>query len=154
MGTVPGALTGECLMVLTVDVGPPVQVGQVAGQARRYVPLLGGSVEGAYRGSIAPGGVDWQSTGPDGMLEISARYVLQLEQGHVEVRSEGLRAGTPDVLERLAAGETVSPDQYYFRTAMRFYTAAPELSRLNELLAIAVGERLARQVRLQVFPVL
>ncbi len=149
-----GAVTGQCLMIFTVDVGPPVEVGEVGGQMRRYVPLLGGTVEGEYRGTVVPGGMDWQQISPDGRLEISARYVLELEQGRVEVRSEGLRSGPPEVLARLAAGEIVAGSEYYFRTAMRFFTAAPALDRLNQMLAIAVGERFPGHVRLHVYPVL
>jgi hypothetical protein len=90
---------------------------------------------------------------PEGMLEISARYTLELEQGMVEVRSEGLRAGRPEVLARLAAGESVPAGEYYFRTAMRFFTDSPDLAPLNRLLAIAVGERLPTGVRLSVYAV-
>lgn len=139
---------------IDIDVGAPVVVGEVAGQLRRCIPLTGGTVEGDYSGHVLPGGADWQSVGPDGMLEISARYALQLEQGIVEVRSEGLRTGSPEVLARLAAGEVVPASDYYFRTAMRFHTAAPELLALNHMLAIAVGERLPTRVRLSVHPVL
>jgi hypothetical protein len=149
-----GPVTGERLMRFTVDVGEPVEVGQVAGQLRRYIPLGGGTVEGAYRGTIVPGGMDWQTLGDGGRLEIAARYVLELEGGRVEVRSEGLRAGPAEALARLAAGEAVPASAYYFRTAMRFFTAAPALAPLNDLIAIAVGERFARQVRLDIYPVL
>jgi hypothetical protein len=141
-------------MTFTVEVGDPVVVGEVGGQVRRYVPLLGGTVEGAYRGTIVPGGMDWQSVMPDGRLEISARYVLALEQGRVEVRSDGMRTGAPEVLARIAAGEIVPGDQYYFRTAMRFFAAAPELARLGDMIAIAVGERFPRHVTLDIYPVL
>ncbi|MGE3690291.1 MAG: DUF3237 family protein, partial [Novosphingobium sp.] len=142
------------IMRFAVDVGEPVTVGEVAGQLRRYVPLLGGSVEGDFRGSIVPGGMDWQTLGAEGRLEISARYVLDLEQGKVEVRSEGLRTGPREVLDRLAAGEEVPASQYYFRTAMRFFTASPALDGLNHMLAVAVGARFPRHVTLDVHPVL
>lgn len=148
------SLTGEKLMTFTVDVGAPVTVGEVAGQVRRYVPLTGGTVAGEYRGTVIPGGMDWQLIGPEGRLEIAARYVLELEQGRVEVRSEGLRSGPPEVLAALARGEILPGSSYYFRTAMRFYTASPELDRLNHILAIAVGERFTTSVRLDVYPVL
>jgi hypothetical protein len=149
-----GAVTGDRLMTLNVEVGEPVIVGEVGGQVRRYIPLLGGTVEGQYRGTVVPGGMDWQSVMPDGRLEISARYVLQLEQGNVEVRSDGMRAGPPEVLARIAAGEIVPADEYYFRTAMRFSAASPALARFNAMIAIAVGARFPRHVTLDVYPVL
>ena len=144
----------ESMMIFTVYVGAPVIIGAVGGVVRRYIPLLGGTVEGDYTGTVVPGGMDWQTIGPSGMLEIRARYALQLSQGAVEVQSDGVRNGPPEVLARVAAGEIVPGHEYYFRTAIRFFTASPELQHLNGLLAIAAGERFADRVRLAVHRVL
>jgi hypothetical protein len=64
-----------------------------------------------------------------------------------------LRHGPPDVIERLGRGEAVDSSLYYFRTVMRFETAAAPLAWLNKILAVARGERLARAVKLDVFEV-
>ncbi len=138
------------LMQIDLAVGPPVEIGIVAGQTRRCIPILGGVVSGRLSGDVLSGGADWQQIGSDGTIEIDARYVLRLEQGLVEVESRGLRAGSPDILARLAAGEAVDPLLYYFRTAMRFRSAAPKLAWLGRVLGIASGERLGGQVRLTV----
>jgi hypothetical protein len=58
------------------------------------------------------------------MIELQARYTLELKQGLMEVRSEGLRSGAPAVMQRLANGEAVAAHEYYFRTAIRFFTEA------------------------------
>jgi len=47
----------------------------------------------------------------------------------------------------------VDPGEYYFRTAIRFRTGAPELTHLNFRLGIAKGERRRDSVRLEVFEV-
>lgn len=131
-----------------MEVGVPHDVGTVAGSQRRCIPILGGEVSGRWRGTVLPGGADWQQIGPDGTIEIDARYVLQLAEGLVEVESRGLRSGPPDVLARLARGETVDPSLYYFRTAMRFRTSAPALAPLGRLIGMARGERLPEGVQL------
>ncbi|WP_017668172.1 DUF3237 domain-containing protein [Sandarakinorhabdus sp. AAP62] len=141
------------LMEIDLAVGPPVEIGVVAGQSRRCIPILGGTVSGSLSGEVLAGGADWQQIGPDGTIEIDAHYVLKLAQGLVEVESRGLRSGPPDVLARLAKGEAVDPALYYFRTAMRFRCAAPELAWLGRILAVATGERLAGAVRLTVHEV-
>jgi len=138
------------LMQIDLAVGLPVEIGVVAGQVRRCVPILGGVVAGDFSGEVLPGGADWQQIGSDGAIEIDARYVLKLSQGLVEVESRGLRTGPPEVLARLARGEAVDPALYYFRTAMRFRTAAPELASLGRIIAVATGERRADGVRLTV----
>jgi hypothetical protein len=71
----------------------------------------------------------------------------------VLVNSEGLRHGPPDVIAQVGRGEAVDPSLYYFRTALRFETAAPALAWMNKILAIGRGERLAREVKLDVFEV-
>jgi hypothetical protein len=101
-----------------------------------------------------PGGADWQIVADDGTIDIDARYVLDLAEGLVEVRSRGVRSGPPDVLAKLARGDVVDPADYYFRTALRFSTVAPSLSRLNQVIAIGRGERLPGKVELSIFEVL
>lgn len=142
-------LADQPLMQIDLSVGLPID----AGPGRRCIPITGGAVTGIYAGSVLPGGADWQQFGEDGTIDIDARYVLELADGQVEVQSRGLRAGPADVLARLAKGEAVDSALYYFRTAIRFSTAAPALERLNRVLAISRGERLAGAVRLKVYEV-
>jgi Protein of unknown function (DUF3237) len=66
---------------------------------------------------------------------------------------EGLRHATAEVAARLAAGEELPADAYYFRSAIRLATAAPRLAFLNERLALSHGRRLARSVELSVHSV-
>lgn len=137
-------------LFLDLEVEAPLDLGRRDGVNRRLVIIKGGTVSGAHQGHVLSGGADWQEVRPDGGIEVDARYVLALSESLVEVQSKGLRHGPPEVLARLAAGEQVPADAYYFRTAIRFWTAAPELAYLNARLAVANGERLADRVRLSV----
>lgn len=136
-------------MQIELAVGKPIE----AGPDRRCVPITGGTVSGQYTGHVIEGGADWQHIRADGTIEVNARYVLKLTEGLVEVVSQGLRAAPADVLQKLARGEVVDPSLYYFRTAICLRTAAPALDRLNRILAVSSGERLANAVRLVVFEV-
>ena len=90
----------------------------------------------------------------DWAADIKARYTIETEAGAlIMVNSEGLRHGPPEVIEKLARGENVDPRHYYFRTVMRFETAAPAVDWLNQILAIAKGQREPRAVRLDVYEV-
>jgi hypothetical protein len=141
------------LFTVDVRVGPPIWVDASA-HGRRFIPIVGGVVEGGLEGVVLPGGGDWQSLGPDGAMEIAAHYVLDIAgHGAVEVRSDGVRHGPPEVLAALARGEPVDPALYYFRTSIRLRTAAPGLARLNGVVAIAAGERRPDSVRLRIFEV-
>ena len=59
----------------------------------------------------------------------------------------------PEVLARLAAGEAVDPSLYYFRTAMRFQTGAPELAWMNRIIGIGTGQRPPSGPRYDVYAV-
>ena len=145
----------ELLFELEAQVGPPQSLGATPMGERRLVPILGGQFHGRLTGKVLPGGADWQILRSDGFADIDARYQLETAEGHrIEVRSRGLRHGPPEVIARLAAGEPVPRDAYYFRTAMRFEAAAPTLDWLKLTLAVAHGERRADAVRLAVHAVL
>lgn len=144
------------LMVLEIEVLPPVSLGAMDIGELRVLPFAHGTFEGPLlRGHVLPGGTDWQEVRPDGALEIRARYLLETDRGErIEVRSEGVRSGSPDALVRLARGELLPATDYYFRTAIRLRTASERLSRLNGLLAFSIGERKPTGVRLSVFELL
>ena len=135
------------------EVGDLVSLGPAKYGERRYVPLRGGTVEGPeLSGAILDGGVDWQVNRPDGVLDIAAHYVIRAADGAlIEVQSEGMRHGPPEVMARLARGAAVPREAYFFRTVMRFTTGAPAWLHLNKVLALACGQREARLVVLDVY---
>jgi hypothetical protein len=134
-------------------VGALVMLGPGPYGERRFVPLGGGTVRGPeLNGSLLEGGVDWQVHRGDGVLDIAAHYVIRADDGAlIEVQSQGMRHGPPAVMERLARGEAVARDEYFFRTIVRFTTGAPAWMHLNKVLALACGERQAHRVRLDLY---
>lgn len=150
MTAAPGLLP---MTQIRCAVGALVTLGPGPYGERRYVPLGGGSVAGPeLSGAIVEGGVDWQVARADGALDIAAHYVIRADDGAlIEVRSEGLRHGPAAVMAQLARGERVDPGTYFFRTLMRFQTGAPNWLHLNKVMALAVGQREADLVVLDVF---
>jgi hypothetical protein len=138
---------------LRINVGPLVTLGPAPLGERRYVPLGSGTARGPeLNGSIVDGGVDWQIARSDGVLEIAAHYVIRSDDGAlIEVQSTGLRHGPAEVMAALARGEAVPRDAYFFRTSVRFTTGAPAWSHLNKVMAVAVGQRDADVVMLDVY---
>lgn len=138
---------------IACEVASVISLGNLPIGERRYVPLRGGRVSGPeLNGEIAEGGVDWQILRSDGVIEIAAHYVIRTDDGAlIEVRSEGLRHGSPEVLAQLARGEPVERDAMYFRTVVRFGTSAPAWQHLNKVLALACGARDAHLVRLDLY---
>lgn len=143
----------RALMSIAVNVLPLVDLGG----GRRFVPFDGGTFEGrgGLAGTILQGGVDWQTIRSDGTLDIDAHYTLLTDDDEaIEVVSQGVRAASPDVAARLARGDEVDPDEYYFRTLVRLSTQAPRLHWLNQLVAVSTGQRERSLVRIDVHEVL
>jgi len=141
------------LVRITIQVRPIVDLGG----GRRYVAFDGGTFEGrdGLRGTVLEGGVDWQTVRSDGVLEIDAHYTLETGAHEaIEVVSQGIRKASESVAARLAQGDAVAPDEYYFRTLVRLSTAAPGLRWLNDLIAVSTGERERDTVRIHVHEVL
>ena len=140
----------EYLCAIKADLGELKSMGQAPLGERRAVDILGGTFEGPLmRGEVLGGGADWQIARSDGALELDARYALREERGGlVQVISQGMRHGPPEVMARLARGENVDPADYFFRTVMRFETGAAELAWLNKVIAVASAERKARRAEL------
>jgi hypothetical protein len=128
-----------------VLVGDPVDMGiGTDGLRHRMIPITGGTVAGPrLNGVVLAGGADWQRIHPvDGLTELEARYVIQTDDGHaISVINRGLRAGSPEILQRLATGERVDPSLYYFRATPQFQTGSAEHAWLSRTVFLATGER-------------
>src|SRR4029077_16175028 len=91
---------------LRVQVGPPLELGETTGGRRRIIPIVGGRFEGpSLKGTVLPGGADWQMIRRDGVAQIEARYTLQTDTGQlIYIGNDGLRHAAPDVMQQLMAG--------------------------------------------------
>jgi len=149
-------LSAEPIFRLRCEVADIMSLGHTPLGERRIINILGGPVEGPrLNGRILPGGADWQVIRTDGVADLKARYTIETDAGaRILVAADGMRHGPPDVIAALARGEPVDPSLYYFRTAMRFETAAPDVAWLNKIIAIGRGVREARLVRIDVHEVL
>ena len=123
---------------------------------RRFIPVTGGTFHGQrLAGQLLPGGADCQLIRPDGVAELDVRVALRTEDGVVFLmKGLGLRHGSADVMQRVAAGEEVPGSAYYFRESMTFEAPPGRYEWLNRLVAIGAGERRASSVHIAVYEVL
>jgi hypothetical protein len=148
----PPALTH--VLHLEVEVAAPVEVGTLSSGLRRVVPIVGGTVSGAFEGRVLPGGADFQLIRTETETEVEARYLLESDRGElVTVDNRGLRTGSAEDIARLRRDEPVDPARIYFRSSPRFETAAPRLARLMSRVYVGVGTRQPRSVLFDVFEV-
>ena len=138
---------------LSVEVGTPQQVGAVVRGTRRVIPIVGGQVQGdGWTARVLPGGADFQLIVHPGYAELDARYVLETDGGDLlYVQNQAVRSGPPELMQRIARGETVDPAQIYFRCQPRFETASKALGWVNERLFVGSGARHPDKVVMRFF---
>jgi hypothetical protein len=139
-----------------VTVDAPLDLGDVGKGGRRIVPITGGDFSGPQiRGTVLPGGADWQVLRHDGVAELEARYTLRTDDDAlIYVRNVALRHGPADVMAALAAGRPVDPASYYFRGATFFETSAARYAWIGKHIVVCTGEREPARVKVNFYQVL
>ncbi len=149
-------LKSEYLFTITVTVNALHDVGQVP-LGTRHLDMLGeGRFEGPrLKGDVLPGGIDQKIFRADGAMNPNVRMVLRTDDDAlIYMHYQGVRYGTPAVMDRIAAGETVDPSEYYLRNTPYFETASEKYDWLNRIVAVGVGRRLPDHAAYDVFQIL
>ena len=150
------SLQTEFVFRLTVDVAAPVSVGETGLGVRRQIAINGGELRGpSMRGKILAGGADFQIIRPNGLIDLVARYVVEMDDGALlYVENTGIRTGPREALQRLTRGETVDPNLIYFRTVPKFETGSDSYRWMMQTLFVASAQRHQAQVIIDVYKVL
>lgn len=141
---------------MDVAIAPMIEIGATAQGERRVIPILGGVVQGPrLNGKILPTGADFQIVRRDGVAELTARYVIEADDGSlIYIENSGIRHGPPELIERLKRGTPVDPKLIYFRTAPRFETASARYVFLTQHLFVATGARHKDKVEISVWMII
>jgi len=153
MANAEGVPQLEFAFAAHVKVDSPLDFGDVGKGGRRIVPIIGGDFSGPQiRGTVLPGGADWQVLRHDGVAELEARYTLRTDDGAlIYVRNLAFRHGPPEVIAALAAGRPVDQASYYFRGAAFFETGAPHYAWIGKHIVVCTGEREPAAVQLKFY---
>jgi Protein of unknown function (DUF3237) len=133
-----------------------IVMGNTPAGLKRVVPILGGEFSGPrLRGTIVPGGADWQYVRADEVTVVEARYLLRTDDDVlIEVHNRGIRHGPAEVMRRLADGENVDPGEYYFRATPVLTAPSGKYEWLNRSLFVCTGARFATAISLWVYQIL
>ncbi|MEP7322533.1 MAG: DUF3237 domain-containing protein [Saprospiraceae bacterium] len=151
--TAPGL---EYICELKIKLDPAIVVGQTPKGLRRIIPITGGTVNGPQiKAEILPGGADWQYIRPDGTVELEAHYQIKTSDSVIiYIVNTGIRVATPEITAKMAKGEFVPANEYYFRATPKFESPAGKYYWMNNSLFIAKGIRNPDFVSIQVWKVL
>jgi len=79
--------------------------------------------------------------------DLDTKYLLQTDDGAlVYLQTKGYRYGPPEVMAKVAKGEVVEGNLYYFRLYMQFETNYPKYEWLNRAMDIGFAMRLGHAV--------
>ncbi len=149
-------LPSDFLFTITVTVTQLHDFGETPFGLRHVDMLGGGSFEGRkLRGDVLPGGMDQKINRADGAMTPNVRLVLRTDdEALIYMYYTGVQHGSPEVMRRIADGETVDPSEYYLRNAPFFETAAPKYDWLNRIVSVGVGRRMPDHAAYDVFEIL
>ena len=120
------------------------EAGAVPGGASRLVAMDDqASFEGPrLRGTLMPGGADWQITRDDGVTEVFAHYLLRTDDGVLlEVTNRGIRHAAGEAPQQAGTGGTADPGAQYFRGTPVFRAPAGPYDWLNRSTYVFTGVR-------------
>ena len=150
-------LRSRVLFDISLSLHPVQELGATPLGSRRIVPVAGGTFKGERLSGIAlPNAAgDWILVRNDGSVQLDVRLTLKTDDDAlIYMQYRGIRNSSPAIAERLARGEKVDPAGYYFRTSPFFETGSEKYAWINNIICVAVGERLPSSVLYKVFEIL
>ncbi|MCW4466233.1 DUF3237 family protein [Glutamicibacter sp. MNS18] len=156
MDEYPVAPQLEFFASATVEVDPPIEIGQTIDGMRKLIPIRGGRVRGrGWNGRVLDAGADFQLYPSATTSYLHAVYVIEAEDGsRLFVDNQALRTGSAADLAKLVGGEPVDPARIYFRFTPRVTTAVDNgFAWVNDTVFLGSGRRLPGAVQLDFFAV-
>jgi len=150
-------LQSSPLFDIALTLHPAHEIGETPVGTRRIVPVSGGMFIGErFKGIVLPNaGADWVLVRNDGSVQLDVRLTLKTDDDAlIFMTYRGIRHSSPEVARQLMRGEKVDPSEYYFRTTPLFETSHDKYEWMNNIVCVAVGERLAGEVRYRVYEIL
>ena len=143
----------EFVFEIRALIGAPLDGGKGRNGHRRVIPIMGGTVSGPrLNGIVVPGGADFELMRADGASAVEAHYALQADDGTpIYIVNKGIFSATEAVNARLDAGETVAPQDYYFRTVPVFDAPVGPHVWLADRVFVADCRFTPEQVTIRVF---
>ena len=123
---------------------------------RTFFAILEGRVEGErLSGSFRSNGGDWVTLGSDLIGRVDVRATIETDDGElVYMTNTGRVSLHEEASAALAAGEHLTHDRIYARTAPLFETRAGHYAWLNGITTVAINEISLNHVDYRIFEVL
>ena len=131
----------EHVLSFSVTVHKPLElIGETPAGLRMIGYVAGGEVTGPrLSGRIRPGGGDWLTVRPDGVVLLDVRATIETEErALIYIEYSGVMDLGDDGYARVLRGDL--PASVRIQIAPRFLTAHPAFKWINRLQCVSVGE--------------
>lgn len=142
----PSAPILEFRFRIDAHVDPEIPIDDRSTGQLDFIPITGGTVEGALNGAVTPGG-DWCLAKSPSIYRVEARYGMRVEGGcYVDVHNIGM-------LDEGRFADESESGAPYFMTNPVFRTVEPALQWLNHSVFVGQAQVLEGLTRIDVFEV-
>lgn len=140
----------ECIVTLA----PTLEFGKTIEGMRRVIPITGGTFEGLrIRGTVLPGGADWNLSRSDGAGSVDASYYLRThDEVLIRITNQGVGGDRP-----AAPADPDAPERFFMFTSPRFEAPIGPYDWLNRgtyIGTLGARKAVANAVLIRVFHVI
>ncbi len=145
------------LFDITLQIGNSHDLGATPYGDKKIVQVTGGQFSGQkISGNVRPeSAADWVLIRPDLSIKLDVRLTLETnDNAMIFMRYEGIRHSSPEIAHKLAKNDSVDPQLYYWRASPFFETSSKQYLWLNNIVAVALGQKKESKVFYEVFEIL
>jgi len=148
----------EFIFEAKVTIDNTLVIGPSGRGRTQLVPITGGTFEGPrIKGTVVPGGADWQWIRPDGVMMIEARYTIKTDDGAlISVFNSGMAHAIKNDEDKPKLGKSNRSSSFYARTVPCFDAPIGPYDWLNKSIfvgTLAVGPPSEKYVIVRVYRV-
>lgn len=127
----------EKIMEYTLIQEHDIEMGETCLGETLIVPTDGGTVRGKIKGTIEPIGMGIVYMKDPGKNDLTATALIKTDDGaHIIMETKGIFDVDYETETKMAAGEYVSPDQYYHKGTVIFRTDAEQYKWLERKVCV------------------
>ena len=147
----------EFIFEVNIDLGKPQDLNMTRYGKRRIINIKGGSVQGPeIKGTILPGGADWQTIRTDGTIDISARYTILTDNEELLfLQDSGIRTLPEQMISEGVSSHEVDQSKFIMRTTAKIEANKnSKYDWLNRSIIVSAGSRQKASIIIRFYKVI
>jgi hypothetical protein len=149
-GTGETSIPGRFLCTVQIDFHPAPTVHTATGTRMVYAARRGTFTGPGLSAELVPGSADWLVVGTDLIARVDVRAALVTDDGATIYMTSTGRVHLREHATRFFAGELVTAEEAYIRTAPLFETTAERYAHLSGVVCVAYCDLSPTEIRYRI----